>query len=238
MNDLDQYKIIALSDRSAVISLGNTIDEALNRKILSMEAWLRNHPFPGLLDLVPAYSSLTVLYDPTVLYAYCQRGQHVFELVGQKLEEAWMQAGSEVQSASRTVSIPVCYDLCFGLDIEEMALARNLSVPDIIHLHCSIEYRVYMLGFLPGFAYMGKVVETLVAPRRAQPREVEAGSVGIAGWQTGIYPLTSPGGWQIIGRTPLKLFDAKKEPPVLLAAGDMVRFYPISVEEFYVHFHS
>lgn len=232
MNDLDQYKVSALSDRSAVIALGNTIDEGLNRKVLSMEAWMRNHPFPGLLDLVPAYSSLTILYDPSVLQAQCKKGQAVFELVQEKLEEAWRQAGETHGVESRLVSIPVCYDPEFGPDLTEMAILKNLSVAEIIHLHSSIEYRVYMLGFLPGFAYMGKVDEKLVMPRRSQPREVVAGSVGIAGWQTGIYPLPSPGGWQIIGRTPLKLFDQKNEPPVLLAAGDRVRFDPISKEEF------
>ena len=232
MNDLDQYKILALSDQSVVIELGNNIDELLNRKILSMESWMRAHPFPGLRDLVPAYSSLTVLYDPAALYYHCGVGQTVSGLVSQKLKEAWMQSGNEFEVESRSRSIPVCYDPSFGLDILEMAATKNFSIDEIIHLHCSIEYRVYMLGFLPGFAYMGKVDERLVSPRRSQPREVAAGSVGIAGWQTGIYPLPSPGGWQIIGRTPLKLFDKTSDPPVFLAAGDVVRFYAISVEEF------
>jgi inhibitor of KinA len=233
MSDLDQYKMSALSDRSVVITLGNTISEVVNRKVLSMEAWMRNHPFPGLLDLVPAYTSLTILYDPSALQVQCRKGQAVFELVQEKLEEAWREAGDTQWVEARLVSIPVCYDAEFGPDLSEMAAIKNLSVSEIIHLHSSIEYRVYMLGFLPGFAYMGKVDEKLVTPRRSQPREVPAGSVGIAGWQTGIYPLPSPGGWQIIGRTPLKLFDEKNEPPALLAAGDRVRFDPISKEEFF-----
>ena len=232
MSDLHQYKISALSDRSVVIELGNVIDESLNQKILSMDSWMRLHPFPGLRDVVPAYSSLTVLYDPASLQVHCREGQTVSGLVTEKLREAWQRSGNGYQTELRRKSIPVCYDPVFGIDILEMSESKNLSVSDIIHLHCSIEYRVYMLGFLPGFAYMGKVDERLVSPRRAQPREVVAGSVGIAGWQTGVYPLASPGGWQIIGRTPLRLFDASNEPPVFLSAGDLVKFYPISIEEF------
>ncbi|HYF30176.1 MAG TPA: 5-oxoprolinase subunit PxpB [Chitinophagaceae bacterium] len=263
-----------MSDRSVVLDLGNTIDEVVNRKVLSVLAWMRAHTFPGLRDLVAAYSSLTVLYDPVLLYKEYMVGyvagistrladdadEHsghaaavggvgktglcgdiagvvtapatAFELVKQKLEEAWHQAEDFGMMTDREISIPVCYDPRFGPDLEEMARTKNLTVHELVQLHCSTTYRVYMLGFLPGFPYMGKVDERLVMPRRPQPRDVAAGSVGIAGWQTGIYPLASPGGWQIIGRTPLKLFNAAKDPPVLLNAGDMVRFYPVTVQEF------
>lgn len=232
MNDLNPYNIYALSDRSAVIDLGNFIDPEVNRKVLLMESWLRVHPFPGLLDLVPAYSSLTVLYDPAALYAHRLEGQTVFDLVSQKLHTAWSQAPDADLDRPRTVSIPACYDPVFGFDLEEIAAAKDLEVEELVQLHCATGYRVYMVGFLPGFAYMGTVNERLVVPRRIQPREVPAGAIGIAGWQTGIYPLASPGGWQIVGRTPLKLFEVNKKPPALLRAGDIVKFHPISLEEF------
>jgi inhibitor of KinA len=232
MSGLNKYKIYALSDRAAVLDLGNTIDEGLNNKILGMQSWLKQHPFNGLKDIVAAYSSLTVLYDPFLIYATLSPGSTVFEHVKQKLEEAWSASGEAFHHIN-IVSIPVCYDPRLGYDLKLVAAARNMSTGELIRIHTSTPYRVYMLGFLPGFAYMGKVDERLVMPRRSVPRElVEAGSVGITGWQTGIYPLSSPGGWQIIGRTPLKLFDPLKETPVIVSAGDTVRFYPISFEDY------
>jgi inhibitor of KinA len=131
------------------------------------------------------------------------------------------------------ITIPVCYEKEFALDIEEIATVKNISINELIEIYTSKIYHVYMMGFLPGFAYMGEVDEKLEMPRKQQPRQtVEAGSVGIAGRQTGIYPLASPGGWQIIGRTPLKLFDAEKKEPTLLKAGDKAKFISISKDEF------
>lgn len=197
-----------------------------------MEAWLRQHAFEGIKDLVAAYSSLMVMYDPFLVYNKYAPKSTVFDFVKNKLKEAFEAAEGGASIQIREFSVPVCYHPDFGYDLKLMAAARQISINELIHLHCSKSYRVYMIGFLPGFAYMGKVHEKLAMPRKSQPREVEAGSVGIAGWQTGIYPLPSPGGWQIIGRTPLKLFEQMKDSPVLLAAGDTVKFYPISREEF------
>lgn len=225
------YHIYPLSESSAAIDLGNIIDEQANHKVLSMEAWLRQNMFDGVKDIVVAYSSLTVLYDPFIIYNRYNARPTVFEFVKKKLEEAYAAADGFIFKQGKEVSIPVCYDPEFGYDIKLLAAAKQMSVDELIHLHCSKPYRVYMIGFLPGFAYMGKVDQRLATPRKAQPREVEAGSVGIAGWQTGVYPLQSPGGWNIIGRTPLKLFDAMSESLVLLSAGDTVRFYSISKEE-------
>ena len=130
------------------------------------------------------------------------------------------------------VRIPVCYDDEFAIDLRWIAEQKNLTREEIVHLHSSRQYRVYMLGFLPGFPYMGEVNEKIVVRRKPEPKQILAGSVGIAGKQTGIYPLNSPGGWQIIGRTPRKLFDQDALLPVSLNAGDQVEFYPISKEEF------
>lgn len=226
------YQIHPLGESSAAIDLGNIIDEQVNDKILAMESWLREHLFEGLKDIVIAYSSLTVLYDPFITYNKYVPGSTVFEFVKKKLEEAYNATVEFAGKKGKELSIPVCYDQEFGYDIRLLAAAKQMTVDELIDLHCSRSYRVYMIGFLPGFAYMGKVDPRLATPRKAQPREVEAGSVGIAGWQTGIYPLQSPGGWQIIGRTPVKLFEPMNEPPVLLSAGDAVKFYPVSKEEF------
>jgi inhibitor of KinA len=227
-----KYKIYSLGESSASIDLGNVIDEAVNDKVLAMEAWLRQHAFVGVKDLVVAYSSLTVLYDPLLVYNNYTPRPTVFEFVKKRLEEAFEAANGLSAQKGQEVLIPVCYNPEFGYDIRVVAAAKQMKVDELIDLHCSKPYRVYMIGFLPGFAYMGKVDQRLATPRKAQPREVEAGSVGIAGCQTGIYPLQSPGGWQIIGRTPVKLFEAMNDPPALLCAGDVVKFYPISKEEF------
>ena len=232
MSHLSTYNIYALSERAAVIDLGNSISETANNKVLAMYEWLQRHPFEGLKDLVAAYSSLTILYDPYLVQRQ-SRGSTAFELVKQKLAEAWTATGDDEALPATNISIPVCYDPGFGYDLKVVAAAKNMSPQELIQLHCSTVYRVYMLGFLPGFAYMGRVHERLLMPRLSVPRErVEAGSVGIAGWQTGIYPLDSPGGWQIIGRTPVKLFNALHDPPVVVRAGDTVSFYSISLEEY------
>ena len=133
----------------------------------------------------------------------------------------------------RNVMVPVCYSRKYGLDLDAISEHTKLPVEEIIHLHTATKYKVYMIGFLPGFAYMGDVDDSIAVLRKPEPRtRIEAGSVGIAGKQTGIYPLASPGGWQIIGRTPVILFDTKKETPAFFRAGDEVQFYPITEDEF------
>jgi inhibitor of KinA len=151
----------------------------------------------------------------------------------QMLTERLQIPPNESEKNNRLFKIPVCYNLNFAPDIKTLADSKNLSVEEVIQLHTSGTYKVYMLGFLPGFAYMGEVNEKMIIPRKPQPVNVEQGSVGIAGKQTGIYPLASPGGWQIVGRTPLKLFDAAKEEPTLFKIGDKIHFFPITENDFY-----
>jgi inhibitor of KinA len=233
MIDLHNFKIYPLGERSAVIDLGNVIDERLNAQVLAMGRWLWDHRFRGLKDVIIAYSSLTLLYDPYIIYNGYNPAEGVFGFVETKLREAYAFAGEEQLPEGKLVHVPVCYEPEFGPDLGLLAGARNLKVAELVQLHCATDYRVYMLGFLPGFAYMGRVHPQLVMPRRSRPRQkVMAGSVGIAGWQTGVYPLDSPGGWQVIGRTPMKMFDPQADPPVPVAAGDRVRFYPITREAF------
>jgi inhibitor of KinA len=138
----------------------------------------------------------------------------------------------QLTAQSSLVKIPVCYDNEFAPDLQRMAQSKNISADEIVRIHIADTYRVYMLGFLPGFAYLGRLDKKIAMPRKSHPAPVAAGSIGIAGNQTGIYPLASPGGWQIIGRTPLQLFDADRTEPTLLKAGDTVQFYSISKHEF------
>jgi inhibitor of KinA len=159
-------------------------------------------------------------------------GQTVYEWMKQKLKERFLQPVQQNEITERLIKIPVCYDEEFAIDIHHLATAKNISVDEVMQIHTAKPYKVFMLGFLPGFPYMGEVDEKIAMPRKPQPVSISAGSVGITGKQTGIYPFASPGGWQIIGRTPLKLFDAGKEEPTLLRAGDMVQFYSISKNEF------
>jgi len=221
-------KIFPLGDSALTIDFGNRIDDATNDLVMSLFTQLQHH-FPFVLDAVPAYSSLTIHYDVSALRttektAFDTVREMIIPLL--KNNECTFRPG-------RQLKIPVCYAKPFAPDIEEMAAQKNISIEDLIEMHTARTYRVYMIGFLPGFAYMGKVDERLATARKAQPRtQVPEGSVGIAGGQTGIYPLTSPGGWNIIGRTPLKLFDAEKDEPAFFQPGDEVTFYSITEDEF------
>jgi inhibitor of KinA len=216
------------------LELGHLIDEQVNRRLLALEGWLKERPFPGLKDIIVAYSSVTVFYDPVEM---SQTGWpvEVYKHVRELLEEAWAATTGEYSSFladQEPIRIPVCYGGGYGPDLEGLSNTLKISPEDVIGLHCSFIYRVYMIGFLPGFPYLGRIDPRLEIGRKSRPAPVAAGGVGIAGNQTGIYPVNSPGGWQIIGRTPIKLFDPKKEPPVRLGIGDRVQFYAVSKEEF------
>jgi len=234
MNFETTYRIFPSGDSAMTLDFGNLIDEAINQQVRALFNQFQNSPFPGMIEAVPAYSSITVYYDVFKLIKIIPPGKTVYEWMEEELQKKLQQLLPVDDLPTAIITVPVCYDKKFALDIEEVALLKNIPVGEIIHLHTSNSYRVYMLGFLPGFAYMGEVNEKLAMPRKRQPRQkVEAGSVGIAGKQTGIYPLSSPGGWQIIGQTPLKLFDADKKEPTLLKAGDKVKFISITIHDFY-----
>lgn len=226
------YHIFPLGDAAATIELGNTIDEALNQKVLAMQEWIRANPFEGLKDTIVAYSSLTIIYDPVLIKKKFKPVTPVFELVRFILKEAYHHADVQPDAETPLIRIPVCYDESYGIDLAIVAEQKNLSKEDVIRLHTAVVYRVFMIGFLPGFPYMAQVDERLVLPRKIKPVPVVPGSVGIAGSQTGIYPFHSPGGWNIIGRTHMKLFDAAAEQMIPFKAGDRVQFYAVSKGEF------
>ena len=226
------YEIFPLGDSALTLDLGNRICGKLNQKVLAMQDWILSHPFEGMKDVILGYSSLSVLYDPFLIQRKNKLNGTVFSFVKEKLVQAYSSTTNSVEENGERVDLPVCYDGILGRDLPYVAESRQLSTEEVINIHLSREYRVYMMGFLPGFAYMGEVDERIQVGRKQKPVGVVAGSVGIASGQTGIYPLDSPGGWQIIGRTPLKLFEAKADHPVKLKAGQMVRFRRISLSEF------
>jgi inhibitor of KinA len=227
------YTIFSLGDAAITIELGNCIDIRLNQRVLALQDWLLTNPFPGFKDSIAAYGSLTIIYDPICIKKKLAPDTTVFEWVKRQLEQAWeQQVHVPVRQESPVTRIPVCYGEGYAMDLDDMARKKKMQKEEIVVLHTSVVYRVYMIGFLPGFAYLASINEKLIMSRKEKPLMVPPGSVGIAGEQTGIYPFLSPGGWHIIGRTPVPLFNAGAEPPVLLQAGDAVQFYAISKEEF------
>lgn len=226
------YRIFPLGDSAITADWGNCISEPVNREVLARFRQLSEVPLPGMTEVVSAYSSLTIYYDVLALRKRIAPGTTVYDHMRQLLEERLLQPVSADAVQGRLVRIPVCYEKPFATDIHSLALAKHISAEELIHIHTASIYRVYMLGFLPGFTYMGEVDERIAMSRKPVPETVMPGSVGIAGRQTGVYPLVSPGGWHIIGRTPLALFSPEREEPALLAAGDQVQFYSISRHEF------
>jgi inhibitor of KinA len=177
-----------------------------------------------IIEAVPAFQSIAVYYNP-INQSYC-------ELI-QQIEPLLSEITSLEKKENEMIEIPVCYEPPYGLDLEELSLRHKLSIKEIIDVHCQETYTIAIMGFLPGFPYLTGLNEKLFTPRKATPRTiVPKGSVGIGGSFTGIYPFSSPGGWNIIGQTPLSIFDAKREKPFLFQPGNLVRFYPITEKEF------
>jgi inhibitor of KinA len=235
LNLSSSYTIFPLGDSAITIDFGNTIDESVNRKVMSLFCQLKKHAFTGMIEAVPAYSSLTIHYNVPAVKKIA-KDQLAYDWVKTNIETFIIQNEGEPESKSRLMRIPVCYDKEYGYDLDAIAFTKKLSIEEIIQLHTAETYKVYLLGFLPGFPYMATLNEKLTMPRRSQPRlSLPAGSVGIAGRQTGIYPLDSPGGWQIVGRTPLQMFNAHDENPTLLRVGDTIQFHSITADEFKDH---
>jgi KipI family sensor histidine kinase inhibitor len=223
-------EVEALGDRALLVILGKGIDPGVNDRVHKLASLLRMRGLPGVHDLVPAYATVTVHYDPA---AWSGGEVPPHEALKRNIIRLWKSVGTATIPPPRQVEIPVCYGGEFGPDLAEVASLCALSEEEVIARHAAAWYQVYMIGFSPGFAYLGGLDATLAAPRRGTPRlKVPAGSVGIAGQQTGIYPLATPGGWQIIGRTPKHLFLPAQENPCLLNPGDRLRFVPIGAEAF------
>jgi inhibitor of KinA len=211
-------------ERALLVEYGDGIDPAVNERVRAMTALIKRALPAGVEAVVPAYRSLLLLYDP--LQTAPARLAETLAALAENLRAAAVPA-------PKVVTIPVCYGGEFGPDLDVVARHTGLTAAEVIALHGSVDYPIYMIGFTPGFCYLGGLDRRLWTPRRQTPRTaVPAGAVGIAESQTGAYPVESPGGWQIIGRTPLRLFAPERENPFLYEPGDRIRFVPIGEEAF------
>lgn len=218
-------KIKAVGDRGVLLELGENIDERINRRVMELNRNIMAASIEGIIETVPAFCSVLVCYDPIITD---------YNLLSSRLEKLSKTVTLGKKSGGRLVEIPVCYGGESGPDLSFVAEHAGRKEREVIRIHSSRDYRIYMLGFLPGFPYLGGLDKRIHTPRLTTPRtKIPAGSVGIGGEQTGIYPMESPGGWQLIGRTPLKLFDVKRAERPLYEAGDTIRFIPITLEEYH-----
>lgn len=231
-NDINQqWHIHLLGDHAILFSLNEKIDATINAEVHAFNQFILKKKIFAIKDCIPSYHSLTIVYDIVELHKIVKTSIHDFAQNIVLEFETYKKENTSFKLESQLHKIPVCYDLQFGMDLEKIAKEKNISIEKIIEIHTSKTYQVFCLGFMPGFAYMGSVESTIQVARHSKPRPlVEAGSVGIAGEQTGIYPKNAPGGWQIIGRTPVTIFDPLKL--ALFAPGDQVSFYAISVKEY------
>lgn len=219
-------KIFPLGDNALTIDFGNEISDQLNNRVLKLANFLTESSFSGFEETVPAYSSLTIFYDVWKVRQNFPEFPTAFEAVKSFAEGALSKFEDIKLNKKKLIKIPVCFDEKFALDLDFVAASNNLSPEKVVEIFLQKTYRVFMLGFLPGFSYMGELDERIAAARKRSPRTiVPKGSVGIAGRQTGIYSLESPGGWQIIGKTNVELFTPEADQPTFLQAGDSVKFY-------------
>ncbi len=211
-------------DRAILMELGDGISPEIHARIRAMLIALEAAELPGVVECLPSYRTLALLYDPL---------HTSFNRLRQELSDLHDRLAAVTVPEPRVVTLPVCYGGDLGPDLEFVAAHHRLTPAEVVALHTSPDYLVYMIGFTPGFPYLGGLPEALHTPRLTRPRKrVPAGSVGIANGQTGIYPIDSPGGWQLIGQTPARLFDPGRPSPFLLNAGDILRFAAIEREEF------
>lgn len=221
---MPDIRILTAGDTALLIEFGKEINPETNRKITALVQLMREQHIEGIVDVIPAFCSLLINYDPRVLS---------YEELKERMEHLLKMETKTEATRKRIFEIPVCYGGEYGPDIENIAEHAGLSADEVIKIHSSKDYLIYMLGFLPGFTYLGGLDERIHTPRLASPRlKIRAGSVGIGGSQTGIYPLDSPGGWQLMGMTPVRTYDPERQTPILVEAGDYIRFIPIDEEEF------
>ncbi|BDS09396.1 5-oxoprolinase subunit PxpB [Aureispira anguillae] len=212
-------------NQAILVEFAAQINPNVNRQVMALNAYLNNASLEGVKASIPAYNSLTILYDPKFLSFEVLR-KHILE---------WTPTHSLSSTSTNTkkIVLPVCYEPPFALDMDWVLRHTGLSKQTLIDFHSQAPFQVYMLGFLPGFAYLGKVPLALACPRKPTPRlKIPKGAVGLAGQQTGIYPSSSPGGWQIIGQTPIPVFNPDQKQPFLLHPGDLVQFKAISSRTF------
>lgn len=220
-----KHSFLQNGDTAITVCFENEISKEVNGFVTSFTCAVEQKGIKGVIELIPAFNSVTVLYDSTVTSAGTLKI---------KLERIIKKLGNSQQSSAVLYKIPVCYEEEFSPDMKNVEAHTGLTREKIIEIHSSTDYLIYMLGFLPGFAYLGEMDKRLATPRLDSPRvEISRGAVGIGGEQTGIYPVASPGGWQLIGRTPVLVYDRERENPILYKSGDYIRFVPISRNEYF-----
>lgn len=220
----DKIKYLPAGDKALIMEFGNEIAKDINAKIRNVVRFLDEANLKGIEELLPTYRSIMIMYDPLKI--------EYDELI-KTLDELSTKFSEGSKEVIRIVEIPTLYGGEYGPDINYVAEHNKITTDEVVNIHTGTDYLVYMLGFTPGFTYLGGMSDKIATPRLASPRaKIPAGSVGIAGAQTGMYPSETPGGWQLIGRTPLKLYDPSKEPPVMLNAGDYVRYVSITEQEY------
>ena len=219
-----EVRFLLTGDTSLTVEFGNEISEDINAKIRAFNIALAQSKIPGIVETVPTYRSLMVHYDPGVI---------LYKPLVKRLEGLLDQLDNIQIPPSDVLEIPVLYGGEEGPDLEFVAKHNNKTPEEVIQIHTSTEYLIYMLGFTPGFTYLGGMSDSIATPRLTTPRvKIPAGSVGIAGTQTGVYPIDSPGGWQLIGRTPVRMYDPDRETPILPEAGQYIKFYAIDKAEY------
>lgn len=220
----EKPKILICGDKAVTVEFGDELSEECNKRVIKLYKMFKLKKIEGIISMIPTYRSLLIKYDPFKITYY--------ELI--KLIELYNNNDTEKEEVKAKVyEIPVVYGGEFGPDLDFVARYNNLTVEEVISIHTKPLYRIFMIGFTMGFAYLGGMSEKIATPRLEKPRtEVKAGSVGIAGNQTGIYPISSPGGWRIIGRTPIKIYNPTSENPILLETGNFIKFVRITEDEY------
>ncbi|OUO77105.1 allophanate hydrolase [Blautia sp. An249] len=218
-------KFLPAGDRAMIVEFGSEIDDALNNQVHVLAKKLEESQIRGVLETVPTFRSLLIYYEP---------GEIKFGQLQEKISAFGELTAAGSQKKKRILKIPCCYGARFGQDLGFMEKHTGLTRDEIIAIHSSVDYKIYMLGFLPGFVYLGGLDKRLEMPRMTTPRvKIQPGAVGIGGSQTGVYPLASPGGWRLMGGTPVDFYDPDRENPILCQAGEYIRFVPISIDDYY-----
>jgi inhibitor of KinA len=229
-------EIKPLGDSALVVRIRETstdLDDESLSAVLGALRKIESAQIPGVIELAPAYTTIGVFFDPQQVASTGVDAAAIFDWMAEQIRKAVSRKMKSAKLMARLIKIPVCYDPEFALDLKEVAQHTGLSAKEVVDLHHATDYRVNCVGFTPGFPYLAGLPKKLATPRHAVPRkEIPAGSVAIGGAQMGVYPFRSPGGWNVIGRTPRQLFDSQNSPPALLHAGDRVRFQAITRDEF------
>lgn len=226
------WRIAPQGDCCLMVEFGQKVDQETNLRARALAQYLIEHPLPGVHDVVPALTSVAIHYRPEA-FAEPASSMLPYDQLAVRVEDILRKGVERKAPKPRRVEIPVCYGGEFGLDLEEIARARKLTTDEVVAIHSESPHVVYMLGFAPGFPYIAGLDERLAMPRRATPRlKIQLGTIAIAGGQSVVYTLETPGGWNLIGRTPLRVFTPETEPPCLLRAGDAVHFIPITRPEY------